>query len=410
MITVAVVFGTRPDTIKLAPVIKALQQRSNEFTVVPIATAQHRLMLDQVLNVFKIHPEYDLNIMLPEQTLEQITARGIERLGKLFSRLKPDVVLVQGDTSTTFLGSLAAFYHHVPVGHVEAGLRTEDKFNPFPEEINRRLTTVIADYHFAPTFAAKRALLAENVQPKRIYVTGNTVIDALHMALKTDYSPRRADTRVLQIMHEVQRNHRRLVLITSHRRENWGDPMRAACRAIRRLANSPAAKDVMFAFPVHPNPVVREVVFKELGGIPNVYLLEPLEYLDFVNLMNLSYFVITDSGGIQEEAPSLGKPVLVMRRLTERPEAVMAGTAKLVGLAEDKIFKESYHLLTDEKEYRRMASAVNPYGDGRASERIVEALRYEFGLRSRRPGEFHGSDPVWRDARQTPRAIGSAEL
>ena len=407
LITAAVVFGTRPDTIKLAPVIKALQQRSNEFTVVPIATAQHRQMLDQVLNVFKIHPEHDLNIMLPEQTLEQITARAIERLGKLFSTLKPDVVLVQGDTSTTFLGSLAAFYHRIPVGHVEAGLRTEDKFNPFPEEINRRLTTVIADYHFAPTLAAKRALLAENVQPKRIYVTGNTVIDALHMALKTDYSPRRADKRVLHIVREVQRNHRRLILITSHRRENWGEPMRAACRAIRRLANSPAAKDVMFAFPVHLNPIVREVVFKELGDIPNVYLVEPLEYLDFVNLMNLSYFVITDSGGIQEEAPSLGKPVLVMRHLTERPEAVMAGTAKLVGLAEDKIFKESYHLLTDEKEYRRMASAVNPYGDGRASERIVEALRYEFGLRSRRPGEFHGSDIY---VRATPHPIGRAEL
>jgi UDP-N-acetylglucosamine 2-epimerase (non-hydrolysing) len=390
LITVAVVFGTRPDTIKLAPVIKALQQLPDDFKVVSIATAQHRQMLDQVLRVFNIDPDYDLNIMLSRQSLEQITARGVERLGRVFSKVKPNIVLVQGDTTTTFLGSLAAFYQHIPVGHVEAGLRTEDRYNPFPEEINRRLTGVLTNYHFAPTLTAKRALLAENIAERHIYVTGNTVIDALKYAVSRDYVF--SDRRVQRIARLVQGGHRRLILITTHRRENWGEPMRAACRAIRRLAESARTGDVIFVFPVHLNPVVRDVVYDELKGVPNVHLIAPLQYRDFANLMNLSYFVITDSGGVQEEAPSLGKPVLVMRHVTERPEAVKAGTVKLVGLEEDLIFKTASRLLSSRGEYLRMASAVNPYGDGKASERIVEALRYEFGFRSRRPGEFHGSD------------------
>ena len=389
MITVAAVFGTRPDTIKLAPVIKALQRRPEEFKVCSVATAQHRQMLDQVLRAFDITPDHDLNIMLEKQTLEQITARGVERLGKIFSKIKPDLVLVQGDTTTTFLGSLVAFYQHIPVGHVEAGLRTKDKFNPFPEEINRRLTTALADYHFAPTLTAKRALAAENRKTDSIFVTGNTVIDALKLTVRTDH--RFVDPKVQYIADMIVREGRRLVLITTHRRENWGEPMRSACRAIRRLAES-KAPDTVFAFPVHLNPVVREVIYGELDGVTSVHLIAPLSYPDFVNLMNLSFFVLTDSGGVQEEAPSLGKPVLVMRRVTERPEAVKAGTVKLVGLDEELIFTAAARLLRSETAYRRMASAVNPYGDGKASERIVEALRYEYGLCSRRPAEFHGSD------------------
>lgn len=391
MLTIAVVFGTRPDTIKLAPVIKALQGCPKEFRVVSIATAQHRHMLDQVLNVFGVEPDFDLDIMLPQQSLEQITARGVERLGEVFGKVKPDAVLVQGDTTTTFLGSLVAFYHRVPVGHVEAGLRTDDRFNPFPEEINRRLTSVLTNFHFPPTLTAQRALLRENIRREHIYITGNTVIDALREAVKKDYTFQTRD--LARVAERVRHDGRKLVLITSHRRENWGRPMRAACRAIRRLAESPAGRRTDFAFPVHLNPIVQDVVRGELSGIENVHLVEPLEYEDFVNLMNLSLFVITDSGGVQEEAPSLGKPVLVMRRVTERPEAVRAGTAKLVGLDEAKIFSAASRLLRGGAEYRAMASAVNPYGDGRASERIVEALRYELGLRRRRPSEFHGSDP-----------------
>jgi UDP-N-acetylglucosamine 2-epimerase (non-hydrolysing) len=390
LITVAVVFGTRPDTIKLAPVIRMLKEHPDEFRVVSIATAQHRQMLDQVLEVFGIEPDYDLDIMLPRQSLEQVTTRGVERLGRVFARVKPDVVLVQGDTTTTFLGSLVAFYQHIPVGHVEAGLRTDDRYNPFPEEINRRLTSTLANYHFAPTLTAKQALMAENIPPKHIYVTGNTVIDALKHTIRNNYVFK--DKILQKVASLVRESHSRLILITTHRRENWGEPMRAACRAIRRLTESKAGKDVIFTFPVHLNPVVRDVVYSELHGVCGVHLIAPLQYHDFVNLMNLSYFIITDSGGVQEEAPSLGKPVLVMRRVTERPEAVKAGTARLVGLDEERIFKTAYRLLGSEKEYCSMASVVNPYGDGMASRRIVEVLRYEFGLRQRRPEEFHGSD------------------
>jgi UDP-N-acetylglucosamine 2-epimerase len=390
LITVAVVFGTRPDTIKLVPVIKTLQEYPDEFRVISIATAQHRQMLDQVLRVFHIEPLYDLNIMISRQSLEQITARGIERLGRIFSKVKPDVVLVQGDTTTTFLGSLAAFYQQIPVGHVEAGLRTNDWYNPYPEEINRRLTSILTSYHFAPTLAAKQALMAENISFKHIYVTGNTVIDALKYSVRDNHVFK--DKKLKRISSLIRKGHSRLILITSHRRENWGKPMRSICRAIRRLAESPVGKDLIFIFPVHLNPVVRDVVYSELKGVAGVYLTTPLRYDDFVNLMNLSYLVITDSGGIQEEAPSLGKPVLVMRRITERPEAVKAGTVRLVGLDEEKIVREASLLLNSINEYHTMATAVNPYGDGKASGRIVEALRYEFGFRSSRPGEFHGSD------------------
>jgi UDP-N-acetylglucosamine 2-epimerase (non-hydrolysing) len=383
MKTILCIFGTRPDTIKMAPVIKELQKRRKEFKTITVATAQHRHMLDQVLEVFKIKPDYDLNIMQTGQTLAQITSRTVEKLDDVVARTKPDLVLVQGDTSTTFLGSLVAFYHKVAVAHVEAGLRTNDKFNPFPEEVNRRLTGHISDLHFAPTETAKNALLHEHVDRQGIFVTGNTVIDALLATVQMNY---RFDSHILQKAAREADEGRRLVLITSHRRENWGEPMRSACRAIKRLAKSNPR--VNFVFPVHKNPIVRDVVYPLLGGLENVYLIEPLDYRDFVNLMNLSYLILTDSGGVQEEAPSLGKPVLVLRKVTERPEAVKAGTVKLVGLDAETIFRECERLLNNPASYRKMAMSVNPYGDGKAAARTVEALRWYFGYRNTRPAEF----------------------
>lgn len=374
--TVAVLFGTRPDTIKLAPVVLALQQEKRLFRVVTIATAQHREMLDQVLEVFRIRPGYDLNVMQPRQALASLTARTLTALDEVLESVRPDMLLVQGDTTSTFVGSLAAFYRRIPVGHVEAGLRTHDKANPFPEEINRRLTGALADLHFAPTESARRALLAEHCPAEQIIVTGNTVVDALHIAVR---SRRKISTgRVAPLL----RSRQRIVLITMHRRESWGEPMRSACRAIRLLSKT--FPDVRFVFPVHLNPAVTEVVLPVLGGLENVHLLEPLAYLEFVQLMARSYLVLTDSGGIQEEAPALGRPVLVLRKVTERPEGIAYGTAKLVGLDEEKIVSETATLLTDRRTYRKMATAINPYGDGKASRRIVAALKKYFGL-SRSP-------------------------
>ncbi|HXG00812.1 MAG TPA: UDP-N-acetylglucosamine 2-epimerase (non-hydrolyzing) [Bacteroidota bacterium] len=373
---VAVLFGTRPDTIKLAPVVLALQEEKKLFRVVTIATAQHREMLDQVLEVFRIRPRYDLNIMQPRQALASLTARTLTALDEVLETVRPDMLLVQGDTTSTFVGSLAAFYRRIPVGHVEAGLRTRDKSNPFPEEINRRLTGALADLHFAPTESARRALLAESCPADRIIVTGNTVVDALNLAVRSQR--RISETKLAALL----RSRQRIVLITMHRRESWGEPMRSACRAIRLLSKT--FPDVRFVFPVHLNPAVTEVVLPTLGGLENVHLLEPLAYMDFVQLMARSYLVLTDSGGIQEEAPALGKPVLVLRKVTERPEGVAFGTAKLVGLDEEKIVSETTELLTDRQAYRKMATAINPYGDGKASRRIVAALKKYFGL-SRSP-------------------------
>jgi UDP-N-acetylglucosamine 2-epimerase (non-hydrolysing) len=376
---IAVIFGTRPDTIKLAPIILDLQKHAR-YRPINIATAQHRHMLDQVLDVFRIKPDYDLDIMEPNQTLAKLTKNTIAALDDVLVETKPDMVLVQGDTTTTFVGSLAAFYRQIPVGHVEAGLRTADKANPFPEEINRRLTSCIADLHFAPTATAKQALMKENIPEGQILVTGNTVLDALAYSIKKTYrfiEPR---------LNEYVREKRRIILLTMHRRENWGRPMTGACEAVRALAKR--YPDDRFVFPVHLNPIVREVVYPILGHLANVVLIEPLLYSEFVNLMARSYLILTDSGGVQEEGPSLGKPVLVLRTVTERPEAVNYGTAKLVGLEPSKIESTSRELLDNPKAYRRMASATNPYGDGHASRRTLRALDWYFGFTKNRPAEF----------------------
>lgn len=376
---IAVIFGTRPDTIKLAPVILELQN-DPAFSVIPIATAQHREMLDQVLRVFSITPQYDLDIMRPRQTLAGLTANTLQMLDGILEESKPEMVLVQGDTTTTFVGSLAAFYRKIPVGHVEAGLRTQDKQNPFPEEINRRLTSSIADLHFAPTETARRALLRENISHSSIFVTGNTVIDALRLAVRKDHRF------VAPTLNDIFATKQQVVLLTMHRRENWGEPMRSACRGVRRLAESHPG--FLFLFPLHLNPVVREVVEPELAGLGNVRLIEPLDYLDFVNVMARSYLIITDSGGVQEEAPSLGKPVLVLRTVTERPEAVRYGTVKLVGLDEETIVRTAERLIRNRDAYRKMAEAVNPYGDGKAAPRTAAIIKKYFGLSRKTAREF----------------------
>ena len=377
---IAVIFGTRPDTIKMAPIILELQKDPKLFHVLSIATAQHRHMLDQVLQVFDIKPAYDLNIMRPKQTLATLTKNIIVSLDEILVLEKPDMVLVQGDTTTTFVGSLAAFYRQIPVGHVEAGLRTNDKANPFPEEINRRLTSCIADLHFAPTATAKKALLKEHVNPASIFVTGNSVIDALKYSVQKKHTFRQKN------LSRIAEGKNRIVLITMHRRENWGAPMRSAAQAVRRLAMR--YPDAYFIFPVHLNPVVREAVYPILEPVRNVLLIEPLDYLDFINLMARSYLIITDSGGVQEEGPALGKPILVLRKVTERPEAVRFGTVKLVGLNEKRIVEEASRLMDDPKAYRVMSGAVNPYGDGRSAERTVGIIKNYFGLSKRRIKEF----------------------
>jgi len=378
--TIAVVFGTRPDTIKLAPIILRLQRERAWCRVISIATAQHRQMLDQVLKVFGIRPEYDLNIMKARQSLAQITRNTVVALDRILVDEEPDMVLVQGDTLTTFVGSLAAFFRHIPVGHVEAGLRTNDKTQPFPEEMNRRLTSCIADLHFAPTATARRALLREHVDPKSVFVTGNSVIDALHLAVRRKHRLSIPDLR------SAMASGRRTILVTMHRRENWGEPMRGAATALRRLALE--FPDVQIVFPLHKNPIVREVVVPLLQDLPNAVLLEPLDYLDFVHTMARSTLVITDSGGVQEEGPSLGKPILVLREKTERPEAVEFGTVKLVGLDAGRIYRTARILLTRPAAYRAMATAVNPYGDGYAAERTVRIIKHHFHLARSWGSEF----------------------
>lgn len=377
---IAVIFGTRPDTIKLAPIILELKKNSKHFKVLSIATAQHREMLDQVLNIFRIRPDYDLDIMKPNQSLSSITENIIEKLDKVLEKEAPDMVLVQGDTTTTFVGSLAAFYRQIPVVHVEAGLRTNDKANPFPEEINRRLTSVITDIHLAPTETAKRALLKENMAANSIYITGNTVIDALKMSVKNNYEF------TVPLLNEIIARKKKIVLLTMHRRENLGEPMQGACNAVKRLAKK--YPNINFVFPVHLNPIVREIVFNTLSNLKNVFLIAPLDYADFVNFMSKSYLIITDSGGVQEEGPHFGIPILVLRKVTERPEAVKYGTVKLVGLDEEKIFSAAKKLIENRDAYKKMATAVNPYGDGLSSKRTVQIIKNYFGLSKRRVEEF----------------------
>lgn len=369
---VMVICGTRPDAIKLAPVILELQRFPEKVSVVVAVTGQHREMLKQVLDVFHIEPSYNLDIMRMKQTLAQVTTRSLSGLEKIVRKERPDVVLVQGDTTTTFAASLAAFYNKVTIGHVEAGLRTDNKYDPYPEEINRRLTSVLADLHFAPTPAARENLLSEGVAPGRIFVTGNTVIDALLSVAERPW--RFEDTELSHIAADG----RRMILVTAHRRENWGAPMARICEAIRAIVET--FPDTVVVFAVHKNPVVRDVVFPALQDMERVYLIEPPDYVPFVHLLKKSYLILTDSGGVQEEAPSLGKPVLVMRRTTERPEGVEAGTAVLTGTETEDIFRTAAELLTDEGKYALMARAANPYGDGQAARRIREALFSYLGI------------------------------
>ena len=381
-IKVMTVFGTRPEAIKIASIVLELQKHPDKITPVVTVTAQHREMLDQVLGLFNITPNYDLDIMAQGQTLFDITSKAMMGLDKVLEQEKPDIVLVHGDTTTTFAGALAAYYHQTTVGHVEAGLRTHDKYSAFPEEMNRKLTVCIADLNFAPTETSESNLLAENVKPESIFVTGNTVIDALHHTVQDDFE---FDDELLQ---NIDFANKRIILVTTHRRENLGEPMRHIYKALRQLTEE--FDDVEVVFPVHKNPKVREVVREELGGLSKVHLIDPLDYEPFANLMHKAHLILTDSGGVQEEAPALGKPVLVLRDTTERPEAVAAGTVKLIGTDRDVVYNEAKLLLTDEDAYNEMAESVNPYGDGKASARIIQAILYYFRQTDKRPDVFMG--------------------
>ena len=374
------VFGTRPEAIKMCPLVLEMGKYPDYIEPIVAVTAQHREMLDQVLELFNIKPDYDLNIMASGQTLYDITTRALTGLKEVIEEAKPDMVLVHGDTTTTFAGALAAFYAQVPVGHVEAGLRTGNKYSPYPEEMNRKLTGSIADMHFAPTSTSKANLLKENVNPETILVTGNTVIDALQTTVKADYEFADAE------FNKIFARGNRLILMTTHRRENLGEPMRNVYKALRKVLETHA--DVEAIFPVHKNPKVREIVQEELGGLDRVHLIEPMDYEPFANLMGKVDIVLTDSGGIQEEAPALGKPVLVLRDTTERPEAVDAGTVKLIGTAYEDVLRETNLLLDDSAHYKKMAEAANPYGDGKACERIIRTILQKNGFNVKILSEF----------------------
>ena len=366
MIKVMSIFGTRPEAIKMAPLVKELERREETESIVCV-TAQHRQMLDQVLDTFAITPDYDLNIMKQGQTLSDITTAALLGLEGVIKEARPDLILVHGDTTTTFAGALAAFYQQVAIGHVEAGLRTDNKYSPYPEEMNRQMVDRLTDMFFAPTALSRENLLRENVPAEKIYVTGNTAIDAMATTVRGDYTHPELDW--------IGENER-LILLTAHRRENLGDPMRSIFRGVRRVVDE--FPDVKVLYPIHLNPAVRQVAKEVFDGCDRVRLIEPLEVFDFHNFQNRSFIILTDSGGIQEEAPSLGKPVLVLRDTTERPEGIEAGTLKLVGTDEETIYRETRRLLTDEEEYRRMSRASNPYGDGHASERIADAIIEKF--------------------------------
>ena len=355
------IFGTRPEAIKMAPLIKKMEE-DDRFQSIVVVTAQHRQMLDQVLDIFKIKPDYDLNIMKDGQTLSDITTRVMKELNAVFMQIRPDIVLVHGDTTTTFAASIAAFYHQIPIGHVEAGLRTWNKLSPFPEEMNRQVTDVLADLYFAPTEKSKENLIKENHPENAIFVTGNTAIDAMNYTISNHYSN--------ELLERLKG--KRIVLVTMHRRENLGIPMENVFRAINRIVEK--YKDVEILFPIHKNPKVRQIAQKILIESEQIHLIEPLDVVDFQNFAKRSFLIMTDSGGVQEEAPSLGVPVLVLRDTTERPEGVESGTLKLAGTDEESVFIAANTLLSDDKEYKKMLKASNPYGDGHASERILEVL------------------------------------
>lgn len=379
-IKVMTIFGTRPEAIKMAPLALELAQRP-EVDALCCVTAQHREMLDSVLNIFQLHPDYDLNIMQPRQTLSTITSKCLLGMDSVLEEAKPDLVLVHGDTSTTFAGALAAFYHQVPVGHVEAGLRTYDKYSPFPEEMNRKMVGAIADLHFCPTTANRDNLARENIT-NGVFLTGNTVIDALQTTVAKEF------TFAENALNQLDYASRKVILVTCHRRENYGQPMEHIMSALAHIARTHPEADLVC--PVHLSPVVQECAHRHLDGIDNVHLIPPLNVEEMHNLMARCYMVMTDSGGLQEEAPALGKPVLVLRKETERPEAVAAGTVKLAGVAYDNIVALANQLLNDTSAYEQMAHAVNPYGDGQACRRIADAVEWHFGLRSQPPEPFSG--------------------
>ncbi|PFG14844.1 non-hydrolyzing UDP-N-acetylglucosamine 2-epimerase [Bacillus sp. es.036] len=370
------VFGTRPEAIKMAPLVNELKKFPQHITPLVAVTAQHREMLDQVLSIFEIEPDYDLNIMKSKQSLADITTRVLNGLDTIMKEEKPDLVLVHGDTTTTFAASLAAFYNQISVGHVEAGLRSYDKWSPFPEEMNRMLTGNLADLHFAPTIQASENLLNEGKKADRIYITGNTAIDALKNTVQEDYDH--------SLLSKIKG--KRMILLTSHRRENHGEPMTRIFQAVKRIVNE--HEDVHVVFPVHLNPLIRDLADKVLGTHSRVHLIEPLDVIDFHNFASKATLILTDSGGVQEEAPSLGSPVLVLRENTERPEGVSAGTLKLVGTDEEAIYSTASTLLTNKEEYHKMSQAANPYGDGEASNRIVKAILYYFGASTIKPDPF----------------------
>ena len=376
-IKVMTVFGTRPEAIKMAPLVLELQKQSQRFEAITTVSAQHREMLDQVLDIFHIKPDYDLNIMHARQTLTDITSNVLINLDKILKEAKPDIVLVHGDTTTTFAASVAAFYNQIPIGHVEAGLRTWEKYSPYPEEMNRQMTDAMTDLYFAPTNQSKANLLKENHKEDNIYITGNTAIDALKQTVDKEYHH--------DILDKVSPDNK-LILLTMHRRENQGEPMRRVFKVIREVVES--REDVEVIYPVHLSPAVQEAAKEILGNTERIHLISPLDVVDFHNLAARSYFIMTDSGGVQEEAPSLGKPVLVLRDKTERPEGVEAGTLKLVGTESEKVKKEMEELLDNDAEYQRMTQVKNPYGDGKASERILDAIAYYFGVTDKKPIEF----------------------
>lgn len=376
-VKVMTVFGTRPEAIKMAPVVLELKERTTEFETVTVVTAQHRQMLDQVLEIFKITPDYDLNVMHANQTLSDTTRNVLQKLDDVIKIEQPDIILVHGDTTTTFAASISAFYNQVAIGHVEAGLRTWDKYSPFPEEMNRQLTDVLADMYFSPTSQSETNLLLENHPKENIFVTGNTAIDALKQTVQKEY-----DHDVLSEVNPANK----MILLTMHRRENQGAPMRRVFEVIKSVVKDQS--DVEVVYPVHLNPVVKDLAEEVLGGEQRVHLIEPLDVVDFHNIAAKSYFIMTDSGGVQEEAPSLGKPVLVLRDNTERPEGVNAGTLKLVGTDPVKVKETMLSLITNKTEYERMANAKNPYGDGQAAKRILDAIAYRFGDSQQEPERF----------------------
>jgi UDP-N-acetylglucosamine 2-epimerase (non-hydrolysing) len=378
MIKVMTVFGTRPEAIKMAPLVKKLQNTDKIESIVCV-TAQHREMLDMVLELFNITPDYDLNIMSHGQTLVDITSKALYGLDDIIKKEKPDIVLVHGDTTTTLVGAQAAFYNKVKVGHVEAGLRSGNIYSPFPEEMNRKITGTIANIHFAPTIGNKKNLLKEGISEDKIYITGNTVIDALLQVVKDDY-------KFNDILDNIDYENRKVLLLTCHRRENWGQPMENIFNAVKDLINE--NKDVEVVFPMHLNPRIRELANTIFNDTKRIHLIEPLDYEPFVNLINKCHLILTDSGGIQEEAPALGKPVVVLRTETERPEAVKAGTVKIGGIVRKEVFETVNLLLNNQEEYNKMANAVNPYGDGKACDRIVESILYYFREKEEKPEQF----------------------